>query len=58
MTPEQIKWASEQFWFERSEVDSEGVYVVGRDSYGSRPELLFREFEQLVAWSGQQRNLN
>jgi hypothetical protein len=57
MTLEQIKWASQQFWFEYSGKDADGAFVVGRDSYGSRPALVFHDFEKLAAWSIQQRNL-
>jgi hypothetical protein len=58
MTPEQLRWASEQFWFERSGADDEGSYVVGRECWGSRPALIFHEFDKLVEWAGGQRNLS
>jgi hypothetical protein len=57
MTPEQVSWAKEQFWFERTGVDEEGVYVIGWDSFGSRPALVFYDFDKLTAWAEGQRNL-
>lgn len=57
MTLEQLYWASEQFWFERSGEDTIGRYVVGRDCWGSRPALIFYDFNKLIEWASGQRNL-
>lgn len=56
MTPEQVDWAEKQFWFERAGKDDEGLFVIGRDSFGSRVALMFYEFDKLTAWAANQRN--
>lgn len=56
LTPDQVKWASEQVWFEQSGEDAEGVFVIVRDSYGSRPSLVFRDFRNLAEWSARQQD--
>lgn len=56
MTAEQVIWASEQYWFEGSGEDEDGIFVIGRDSFGSRVALVFHEFENLTVWAAQQRN--
>lgn len=56
MTTDQVKWAEQHFWFERSGVDDEGVFVIGRESFGSRVALMFYEFDKLTAWAANQRD--
>ena len=56
MTDEQLLWASKQFWFERSGGDEQGLFVVGRESYGSRVALVFYDFARLAVWAELQRD--
>ena len=56
MTPEQVNWAEQQFWFEGSGADDEGVFVIGRESFGSRVALMFYEFDKLTAWAANQQD--
>lgn len=56
MTTDQVKWAEQHFWFERSNEDDEGVFVIGRESFGSRVALVFYEFDKLTAWAANQRD--
>ncbi|MGE8063843.1 hypothetical protein [Pseudomonas sp. NPDC089569] len=58
MTPEQIEWARQQFWFDRSGEDADGMFVVGWDSWGSRNALLFRDFGELEEWASMQREIS
>lgn len=56
MTAEQLHWATKQFWFEGSGQDSQDNYVIGRDSNGSRPALVFHDFIKLTEWAAGQRD--
>ena len=56
MTSDQVLWAKGQHWYEGSGQDSQGHYVIGRDSFGSRPALLFYEVDKLREWASYQIN--
>ncbi|MGF6281844.1 hypothetical protein ABH908_000123 [Pseudomonas frederiksbergensis] len=58
MTPEEVEWARNQFWFGGSGEDTEGVFVIGWDSWGSRNALEFRDFVELQKWAALQRDLS
>lgn len=54
MTTDELLWAKGQHWYEGAGQDSQGNFVIGRDSFGSRLALVFREFNKLREWASYQ----